>query len=150
MGYLMYSRPSIQVEVGNEWSLAQIHAAVNLLEAVPTEHERLFREIREIVVQPGMCAAHVEALTGGRLGRTVVLCQDPADMDVVELAVTFSHEARHHYTDARGRARIRPHTCVNCASWEERLSDPIYREDERLRRHLRKVLFARQAHCRVY
>lgn len=125
---------SIPVWNVTQRGLQRVREAVNLLRAVaPAHYAHLFREIDKITYAPGACDGGV-ACTAGRYGRTAVLARDPESDDVVELAISLSHEARHHRTDAYGQHWIIPHTCTDCRDPEERALDPIYIEDERLRR----------------
>ena len=102
--------------------------------------EHFLIEIDEVAYRPGACGPGAVACTGIHLGRRAVLSMDPLSMDLIELAVTLSHESRHHYTTERGRHLIRLLTCRDCSDPAERNTDPIYRSDEALRRRLRRAM----------
>jgi hypothetical protein len=116
----------------------KLNQAMELLaEIAPNHFDRVFGELRTIEYDPRGCGYGELACTGGRLGRRAVLTLTPARADIVELAVTLSHEARHHYTDRFGRHYLVRHSCRDCSNPWERALDPIYQEDERLREELR-------------
>jgi len=120
--------------------LQRVREALDILRAVaPVHHAHFFQEIREVVYDPYACDGGV-ACTAGRYGRKAVLARDPETEDVGELAISLSHEARHHSTDAYGQHWIIPHTCADCSDPGERALDAIYQEDERLRDALRAFL----------
>lgn len=101
----------------------------------PEEWLHLAHEIDLIAV--GNCGPGTLACTGADLGRMILLSVPPADRDLVDLAVTLSHEARHHATDIyTGEHCIIQHTCVDCSDPFERALDPIYARDEQVRRKL--------------
>jgi hypothetical protein len=77
---------------------------------------------------------------GSGTGLAIVLAADPADMDVIELAVTLAHEARHHHVDAYGRRWTIDHRCADCSDLWQRALDPIYQADEPLRARLLAAL----------
>lgn len=120
-----------------------VHRAMDLLQRYATaHHEHVMREIREVTWSPSgvACPSGSLACTGGRHDRTIVMIQQPSKTDLVELAVTLSHEARHHYTDPWGRHFIIEHACVDCSNPYERACDDIYVIDDLLRYQLRSQL----------
>jgi hypothetical protein len=110
-------------------------AALDLLRAwVPANYLHVLREIETVVLAPGWCGPDAIACTGSHHGRRAVLQIDPLAMDLIELAVTLDHEARHHFTDDSGRHYVIEHVCTDCSDPRQRAEDPIYVEDERVRR----------------
>ena len=107
--------------------------ALELLQwAAPDEYFHLMREIRSIGVRENACGIGAIACTAGDLGRHIRLAVPPCEMDTIELAVTLSHEARHHLTDQTGH-HIIDHTCADCTDPWERARDAIYIHEERVR-----------------
>ena len=120
--------------------VAAVERALELLRwAVPDEYFHLMREIRSIGVEENACGTGAIACTAGDLDRHVTLAVPPCEMDVVELAVTLSHEARHHLTDQTGH-HIIDHTCIDCTDPWERERDAIYIHEEWVRAQLMAAL----------
>lgn len=102
----------------------------------------MIRELRRVVYHPFICGPNAVACTWIDHHRTAVLAYDPAHGDVVRIAVSLHHEARHHETDVFGADTRVDHTCSDpwCSIPNERNVDPIYDEDERLQRRLEHAL----------
>lgn len=90
------------------------------------------------IVLPGECGAGALACTAGSLGRAAHLAMDLRTATLEDIAVTISHEARHHQLTDWGW-QVVPHTCTDCTDLGQRVNDAIYAYDDvlwwRLRLH---------------
>ena len=126
----------------SEYGISKVESALSLLrQQAPQHHNHILQVVQGVTyLGPDGCGENAIACTAGRYGRWVVLTSHPDSTSLVELAVTLSHEARHHYLDERGWYRVREHQCGDCSSQWEQLQDPIYQEDEQLRQHLLRAV----------
>lgn len=129
------------------WNLSDagarhVEQALELLRwAAPDHHGHILRHIQGVRYLWGQgCGENAIACTAGPHGRWIVLTSPPEITPLVELAVTLSHEARHHAQDQFGRFVVVEHRCVNCSSPSEQARDPIYQVDEWLRQTLYSAL----------
>ena len=122
--------------------MSQIEQALALLQwAAPEHYGHILREIQGVKYLGGDgCGVNAIACTSGPHGRWIVLTSPPEWSPLVEVAVTLSHEARHHFTDPWGQHQNIPHRCTDCSSPNQRAIDPIYQADELLRQQLLTAL----------
>lgn len=111
----------------------RVRTAFALLErAMPREAEHAANVFFDYVRAPEVCGPEAIACTAGRLGRRLSFAISPLKRDIVDLAVTISHEAR-HWAFGMHDYYVVPHTCRDCSNPTERARDPIYRRDDVVR-----------------
>jgi len=118
-----------------------VYDALALLQhSLPDEHDHALRALDVITHRAFECGPGAIACTAGPVGSACVFRQHPLSMPLVEVALTISHEARHHGFDHYGRRFTIQHVCRDCSDPRERARDPIYRRDDVVRARLRAAM----------